>query len=145
MGDGFREINLTDREQGELKLLVVTPRDGDPWGLLAPLRDTAWGRQVAIVSGEALSHAMHGWATPLVREIGVPPRVRAKRVPEVCALNRSCLGFKAGICQPGPDLPDCYEPPGLEGPLRSAVTQVALAWREGRFVVVVNGPEFALT
>ena len=40
------EFDLTDTEQGELKLLVPTPAGDDPWGVLAPLRDTVWGQQI---------------------------------------------------------------------------------------------------
>ena len=47
-------------------------------------------------------------------------------------------------CRPGQGVPDCYEPPGLEGEVAMLATTVALAWREGRYVVVVDGPEFNL-
>lgn len=139
MSDGFREIDLTDPEQGLVKLLIVLPKDGDPWGVLAPLRGTAWGEQVAVVSPDAIEHALRGWATPLMREVGVTPVVRARRIPDgagMCVQMGSCIG--AGPrCRPGPDTPDCYEPPGLEwGEGMGVAVRVALAWREGRYVVV---------
>jgi hypothetical protein len=142
VSDGFREIDLTDPEQGELKLLVVLQKGDDPWGVLAPLRDTAWGEQVAVVSGSVFEHALRGWATPLMREIGVTPRVRARRISEEagrCGLHGPCLGSKPH-CRPGPDLPNCYEAPDLEwGAGLAEAVRVALAWREGRYVVVVEG------
>lgn len=143
MSEGFREINLNDSEQGEIKLLVVVPKEDDPWGVLADIRDTDWGQQVAVVSGESMSHALHGWATPLMREIGVAPRQRARRVRKLCSLAQGCVGAGPG-CVPGVDVPDCYEPPGVPPSVLMAVTRMVLAWKDGRYVVVVNGPEFSL-
>ncbi len=141
MSDGLREVNLTDAEQGKILLLVALALDGDPWGRLAPLRGTPWEAQIQIVSGEAYSHALHGWATPLMREMGPPPLVRAARIPvEVgqCVLYGPCLG-SSSFCRPAKKLPSCYEAP-IE-----IASRVALAWREGRYVVVVQGAEFVLT
>jgi len=143
MSEGFREINLDDAEQGEIKILVVLPRGEDPWGVLTDIRDTVWGAQVAVVSGEAMSHALHGWATPLMREIGPAPKHRARRVREPCALLKGCAGG-GSYCTPGADVPDCYEPPEMPPGASRAVARMVLAWREGRYVVVVEGPEFSL-
>lgn len=144
MGDGFREIDLDDPDQGLIKILHPLPRHGDPWGVLAPLRGTVWGAQIPTVTAEALSHALHGWATPLARELTIEPRVQARRVPVICALHRSCLGFRKETCRPGRELPDCFEPPDLGGAALLA-TRVALAWREDRHVVIVEGEGFSLS
>jgi len=144
MGDGFREIDLTDEEQGFIKLLVPTPAGDDPWGVLAPLRGTAWGDQIPEVSAEAVSHALHGWATPLTRVIGVKPYVHAKRIPAdvgLCRLHRSCLGATAD-CRPGVEVPGCYEGPDLDAAVARVAARVAMAWGEGRFVVVPVGEGF---
>lgn len=141
MTDGFREITITDPEQGRILLLVAIPIGEDSWGRLAPLRGTPWEAQIQVVTGEALSHALHGWATPLVRELGSPPYVRADRVPPEagrCALYGACVG-SSRFCRPGPKTPECYESAVPVG------SRVALAWREGRHVVVVQGAEFALS
>jgi len=137
----FRRIQLTDPQQGEIKLLVAVPRDGDVWGVLSPLRDTPWGEQIQVVSGENLSHALHGWATPLMREIGNPPETRAKRIPDevgVCAIREVCLGA-TDACRPGPELPGCYELDTVD----PIAVEVAQAWQDGRYVVVVEGSEFS--
>jgi hypothetical protein len=143
---GLREINLNDPEQGLIKILTPIPKDDDSWGVLAPLRDTSWGSRIITVSGEALSNAMHGWATPLMREIGPQPKAHAKRIPEadgVCSQIANCIG--AGPqCRPGPKLPDCYEAPNLPIGVRMLAAFVALAWRDGRYVVVVKGSEFSI-
>lgn len=137
----FRRIDLVDPQWGDIKLTVAVPQGGDPWGALAPLRGTPWGDQIQVVSGEALSHALHGWAAPLMREIGNPPETRSKRIPTDiagCALREGCLGATEA-CRPGPELPGCYEPEGAD----PVAAEVAFAWRDGRYVVVVEGYEFS--
>jgi hypothetical protein len=144
--DQVREFDLTDPEWGVVKLLVAIPKRGNPWGVLSCLKGTVWEQHIQVVSGESYSHAMHGWATPLMREIGVEPRVRAKRISEQdgrCRLWDGCLGVTPG-CRPGPDLPGCYEAPLADHDQSQAASIVALAWEEGRYVLVVEGAEFSI-
>ena len=145
MGDGIRRIDLNDREQGPLLLAVVIPRNNDPWGVLAPLRDTPWEGLVRVVGGEALSHAVHGWATPLVRELGPNPHAVMRRFATPCALSSDdqCVG-SSPACRPGRTMPDCYDPPDAEADLAVAVSTALLDLRSGRFVVVVDGSEFVM-
>lgn len=145
MGDGFRRIDLADREQGRILLSVALPRDGDAWGVAAPLRGTAWHGLVRTVSGEALSHAVHGWATPLVRELGPDPHATMRRIPTPCALSSGgqCVGATPE-CRPGRKMPDCYDPPDVDPDVGGVVTTVLLDLRAGRHVVAVDGPEFVL-
>lgn len=132
-----------------MRIVAAVPKGDDPWGVLAPLRGTVWGSLVREVSGEAMAHARHGFATPLMREIGPHPRVLSRKVPDedgLCAFARdgSCAGATLS-CRPGPKLPDCYEPPRLADPeAQRLATTVALAWRDGSYVVVVVGGEFSL-
>lgn len=140
MTDGFREMDLIDQEQGKILLLVALPVGEDAWGRLSPLRGTSWESQIQVVSGEAFSHALHGWATPMMREFGPPPHVRADRVSLEegrCTLHGPCAGSSV-FCRPSPKLPECYEAAIEVG------ARVALAWKEGRYVVVVQGREFVL-
>lgn len=145
MSEGIRRIDLTDREQGPVLLAVVLPRHGDPWGVLAPLRGTPWEGLVRTVGGEALSHAVHGWATPLVRELGPNPHAVMRRFATPCALSTGdqCVGASPA-CRPGRAMPDCYEPADADGDLAVAVSTALLDLRVGRFVVVVAGSEFVL-
>lgn len=145
MSDGIRRINLQDREQGSILLSVALPRDGEPWGVLAPLRGTVWEGLVRTVSGEALSHSVHGWATPIIRELGPNPHAVMRRHPTPCVLSTGdqCVG-SSPACRPGRGMPDCYEPPDADGDLSWAVSTALLDLRAGRFVVVVAGSEFVL-
>jgi len=142
----FRPLDLTDDEWGDIPILVVVPKRGSPWGILEPIRETPWADAIAVVSGEAMSHAFHGWATPLMREIGPKPIQRAKKVPELtgrCALLSGCLGAGPS-CIPEEHTPDCYEPPELEGEVAQAIIRVVMAWKSSRYVIVVEGDEFSL-
>jgi hypothetical protein len=141
--ESFRRFTVADERLGDVHLLVPFPSAESPWGALEPLQDTEWGAEIPAVSGAALSDALHGWALPLMRQIGVPPQIHAKRISEDagrCALSAGCIGSEPH-CRPGPDLPECYEAPGAHTGLTTAV---ALAWAEGRYVVVVEGAEFSI-
>ncbi len=146
MGDGIRRINLTDAEQGGILLTVILPKNDDLLGLFASIRGTEWAGLIRTVSGEALSHAVHGWATPLVRELGPHPSAVLRRHSTPCSLSTGdqCVGATAN-CRPGLRMPDCYEPPKLPMSVSSLVTTVLLELRGGRYVVAVSGSEFVLT
>ena len=146
MGDGIRHINLTDAEQGSVLLTVILPKNNDPLGVFAPVRETAWAGLIRTVSGEALSHATHGWATPLIRELGPPPSAVLRRHLTPCSLStgNQCVGATAN-CRPGARMPDCYEPPKLPLSVSSLVSTVLLELRGGRYVIAVSGSEFVLT
>lgn len=143
---GFRHITFTDDHWGEIKLMVVLPIGDDPWGVLAPIKDTVWGGQIRVVDAEAYSHALHGYLDPLMRVIGPEPKHLTKRIPlnqGRCALYKGCL--TAGPeCRPGLKTPGCYEPPALDVGVTPLVAQVVFAWQEGRYVLVVEGEGFNL-
>lgn len=147
MIDGLHLFKLDDLDHGEIALAVAIPREADPWGVLAPLRETVWGSLIREVSGEAMAHARHGYATPLMREIGPHPQYLARKVSDadgMCALKAECAGFTPK-CRPGKALPGCYEAPGLDLEGSRLAAMVALLWREGRYVLVVVGDEFSLS
>ena len=132
----------------DLHISRPTPVGDDPWGMLAPLRGTGWEPYIYIVSGEAFSHALHGYLQPLLDELGPPPLKVAKRIPDdesICELIDSCVVADRARCFAAGPPPDCYAPP-VEDPLLSrAMQQVSLAWADGSYVVVVVGSEFSLS
>lgn len=142
----LREYRLKDSVWGEILITRPIVRDGeDSWGVLAPLKDTSWGKQIPTVSGKALSIAAHGWLSPLMDEIGPEPHQLCKLIPldiGLCrqAQEKTCT-MAGPHCKPGLDLPDCYEVAG-DYAAASAAVAVALAWKEGRYVIVVEGDEF---
>lgn len=132
----------------DLKVLRPAPTRDSPWGPLAVLQGTVWGELIPVVSGEVWSHALHGYMRPLLQVIGRPPDISLRKVPEpyrFCVQHsQRCLMADAN-CHPCGKLPACYEPPGLgTDEARRAAATVALAWAEGRYVVVVVGEEFSI-
>lgn len=130
----------TEERQGDT--LVI-----DPWGILAPVRDSApqFARLVPVVTGEAWSHALHGYARPLMLKLGAAPSALLKMTPmRECHLKNDCIMYDPRRCCPGKKLPECWWPAGVEEAARQAVSLVTLAWAEGRYVVVVEGAEFSL-
>jgi hypothetical protein len=101
-----------------------------------------------VVSGQVMSVAVHGHTLPLVRLLGRPPEALMRKVPNefrVCGNAKGCGSFRVVDCQPCMKMPDCYEPPGLDSEVAVAAgALVALAWRDGIYVVLVEGPEFSL-
>lgn len=148
----MREITLQTETQGNILLLVTVATEATPWGEFEPLRGTSWQCGITLVSGKAMSHALHGYHLPLVRELGRPPTANGKQVNDAegaCALADGCLGWDSKHCRPSgalknkePGPPDCYEAPIMGATF--ITTRVCLAWKEGRHTVVVTSPEFSL-
>ena len=161
----MRFIDLTDpdplpdhKAEKVLLLVEIVPEDADHWGSLESLRGTSWEHGVKVISAEALSHALHGRFLPLLQSLGRDPRASGRRVePDegVCSQIKTCLTADKGLCRPGGGRgngrrlthgpPECYEPPLSEdtpGQIAEVFTRVALAWREGRYTVVVRGDGF---
>lgn|GEM_PF-1618743 len=144
-----RHVTLADAIFGDLRLMFPVPLE-DPWGVLAPLKGTSWEPRIPVVSGNVLSHAMHGHTKMLREKLGRPPRIAAQRVPEeeawcILGQNGSCAMAGAN-CRPGGNgsLPQCYLPPELTPDQAYVASAVALAWDEGRYVIVVEGEGFVL-
>lgn len=145
MSTGFQQIKLSDPDHNDIELMVTIPKGDDPWGVLAPIKDTVWGQQIRALPGEELSVARHGYMTPLLKHIGPPPYVLSKRIPDkdgycVLSYNGACSGASVH-CRPGPKLPTCYEPPNDP---TGVLLDIALAWRDGIYVVIVDGKEFSI-
>lgn len=149
MIDGLRYANISAPDQFGVLLVCYPPpqRGSDVWGVLAPLRETSWGPEIPTVTGEALSHALHGYVKPLLEMLGRPPQARALRIP---LKDRLCLEHQQNICAnanrdccPGSTrMPECYVPPTEDRGLAAVARAVAAAWDEGRYVFVVEGEEF---
>lgn len=138
-------FTIGTRHWGEVLILRPYPKPEETWGDLAPLKGTAFEGLIPIVSGTNLSHALHGLATPLMREIGPDPRGLLRMVPRehrACREARSCL-MVSRHCTPGPKLPDCFRPVGIDVEALPAAATVLSAWAEGRHVLIVEGAEFS--
>lgn len=143
----LRRIKLNDKDQGEILLAILVSKGSDEgWGEAIGLRGTEWERAIRPVSGEDLSHALHGWATPLARTLGERPSAVAKRLRQPCA--RVAVGdcpIAGPKCVTGPATPECFEPPTkLPKEAMPAAYEIAMALRDGYHVVRVLGSEFVI-
>lgn len=112
------------------------------------LRDTVWEKGIHTVSGDAMSHALHGWVDPLLREIGSEPRQTCKKIPievGLCSLYEDCINAQK-TCQPKhiQTLPSCYEAPLKDPEQQLILSEIVHQWSNGVFVIVVEGKEFTL-
>lgn len=142
-----QRYTLATQDYGSFKILRPVPKKGEPWGDLAPLKGTVWASLIPVVSGEVFSHALHGFARPLMAVIGPPPAALMRMVPEgfrLCSVRDGCIAYRSEWCHPCKKLPECYLPESLEVESRHPAGVVALAWAEDRYVVVVEGEEFSL-
>lgn len=162
----MRSIKLTESdtptgiEPEVVKLLVeFVPEGSEDWGVLEPMRETSWEAGIQEVSADSLSHALHGRLNPLLSELKRSPHYSAKRVSDeqgICDLQGNCIKYEKGFCRPGSEKgrgwrrkvgpPSCYQPPISASSARyhDAFFKVAMAWKEGVYVVVVKGEGFNL-
>lgn len=145
---GVRRFTIATQNWGDIRVLRPIPKDDDPWGVLAPLRSTGYGRLIPVVDGEAFSHALHGWAEPLKRQLGRDPAACLRLIPSEhgpCQDLKACIMANPDICRPVKKAPACYRPSGNLGVEEVGIAAlVTLAWAEGRYVVVVGDGEFSL-
>ena len=148
--EGLRRIKLDDGAWGEIRICYSIPRPGNLWGVLKPLQETSWGKLIPEISGDSLSEALHGNATPFMREAGRAPKDIGRRLTAsdaTCRLrqDRSChLAKDECTVSPLRELPFCYEAPNLEPPHFEIANFVAQMWNEGHYVVVLKTEGFVL-
>ncbi len=132
----LRTVKVRDEKLGELSFAVLV-------GGLGILEGTWLAPLVRVVSAEAVSHATHGYILPLMKELGPEPKYLVKRLDAstgwCSSYGPTCPGSSPS-CRPGPTVPACWR--SNIGDLAGDVVQ---AWRDGLYVVVVDGDEFSLS
>jgi hypothetical protein len=144
--EGIYRFSVLTSSGEEFLLLRPLPTKESTWGVLSPLEGTEIGGLITIVSGEDMSQALHGRVMPLVRTLGRSPRGLLKKIEGdmTCALIKTCLLADRAACYPCSKLPHCYAPPDVSEQAGLAAATVLRAWADGRYVVIVEGPEFSL-
>lgn len=140
------EFHLHTKEWGKILISRIVPHGDDSWGVFRSLEGTPWGDGIAEVPGEAFSHALHGRVMPLVRELGPEPVYLLKKIPEdwrICSAHTKCSIYQPKRCHPCSKTPDCYLPPKLSTEQVPLAAEIAMAWRNGFYVIAVVGPEFS--
>lgn len=140
---GIVTAKLPDAAWGEPTIARVIPtEDGGPWGLLQFLVGTDWEGLFPRVSSDILDQALRGYATPLMKILGPPPKALVKRLPVVethCSQRASCINHSP-LCVPGPKVPECWESATFKGGEATLVNDVVRLWREGVVVLVSAEP-----
>ena len=139
----MREFKISSKDWGDILISRPVTDKNNIWGWLKPLEGTIWGGLIPVVSGENMSHALNGMAIPLMKEIGPEPIYLLKKVSHMsCALLGECLTADPKVCFPHNKMLDCYMP-DKDFSIGPMAAYVALAWKEGRYVVLVEGAEFS--
>ena len=146
---GTRHIVIADEMFGDLELVYAIPRDDEPWGAYAPLKGTLWEPCIAQVSGIVFSQALLADTKALRKQLGRPPRIDARRLPDEMAFCAKAFdgtcAMATAFCRPGTGrLPQCYVAPGLDPEVALVAASVALEWKENRYTAVVLGEGFIL-
>lgn len=141
------EIPGADMQPFPYKIMRAIPRGDDYYGALRPLiEDEGWCTLFDVVTGEAMSHALHGYTHPLAQELRWKPEDRLKRHAVknlMCRYltDQSCRRRKTAICRPCEKMPMCYAP---EGDYQGLKLELLSSVKEGYYIVVVTSGEFAL-
>lgn len=134
-----RVVKVPTYELGDLDLLVLYRVQGvfeKDWSGIQGQEEVL--SLVTIVSQQVWDDALVGLTYPLVKALSLPPKGCLKKLPlkaKVCAKKEGCVFFDKKNCYPeSKTLPWCFEPCGLD----PKVTDLIAAWREGKYVVVVD-------
>lgn len=134
---GFHFIRIQDSVWGDLQIWRIAE------DVAMSVKDTPWFDRIPIVTGQSLSHALHGFVDPLMNEIGSHPKQVILRVKTPCALRKTCLS--AGpYCYPNLKVPECYEPEGVNSPANTVASFITMCWKAGQYVIRVQGEEFVI-
>lgn len=142
MMHGIVVHKLPDQAWGYIQIARVIPNDDHPWGVLRFLVGTDWEPLFPRIPAIILDQALRGYATPLMKVLGPPPRAFVKRLPRKdvpCAQRASCAS-QGPQCVPGPKVPDCWEPPTFQGVEATLISNVVRLWKDD-IVIVVAVPE----
>lgn len=143
---GIRRFTITDQRTSEkIEVLRPLPDRDSEWGVFECIRETEIGSLIPVVSGEALSHALHGYMQPLQDSLLRTPKHQFRKITEdlTCSEIEHCILANPAICVPCTATPHCYMPQGYQGQTAHAISTIVRAWADGRYVLVVSGVEFA--
>ena len=135
----IRKIILQDKQQGQLKVAFPIPRD-TPYGFFLPLASTYWRGLLPIVTEDALNHALQGWATPLVRELGPSGYHLSKKVlpkDRLCKEVSTCTMATSNCVIGCKKLPECFQSNSEDSDVAECVRQLVLLWAEGYSVIII--------
>lgn len=135
-----RRLKLATKEMGNLELLLIYPSPTGEWeGDWESLRGSSFAKLLTFVCEEDVNHALYGWTLPLVKSLGLAPKLALHTLPRVCGQKSGCLYHRPADCSPiSKKRPWCFEPAGLEGTAQRVGQEAVRLWGEGVYLVVVT-------
>jgi len=138
-----RQVKISTREMGTLRLLLITEKNGvweEEW---EPLRGTVFGDQFTVTDRETIEQALKRWSRPLVDALGITPEGALKKIPpesRECFKCKRCPLYNEKLCFPeSKNMPWCFEPGGVASEsVRYAATRAFEQWRDRVYLVVVR-------
>jgi len=135
-------VRVLTVEKGPLEILIIWSAKGLWESEWEPLRETPWAKLLTIVHPEVMEHALRGWSRPLVLALGLPPEGCLRKIPvehRQCMQRGPCPLYESEKCHPiAKELPWCFEPEGLESPVKEAVSRLIQVWHESVYAVVTH-------
>jgi hypothetical protein len=136
-----RRLSLATKELGRLEVLLIYCQDGVWEKDWRPLQGNPITGLFTVVTLDNINHALAGWTSPLVKGLGIDPKLALHSLPEKrCALWSSCLFKRPTDClSNSKKTPWCFEPAGVEGDeAKNLGREVIQMWREGVYVLVIQ-------
>jgi hypothetical protein len=139
-----RRLRLDTRELGPLELFVIYSYNGAWEARWQPIQHDEVAGLFTVVSKEVYDHALLGWTKPFITALGLSPEGALRKLPvahQQCEARKRCTFYDKKRClAASPKMPWCYEPGGVEdGEKRRLVAEIIGEWRQGVYVVVVQG------
>jgi hypothetical protein len=128
-------LKLLSQEMGFIELYFIYSENGvweEQW------RPLQGAMNLPSVTKEVADHALHGWAKPLVDNLGPPPKGMLHKLPSKrCWHEKNCSFYEARRCELLlSKMPWCFEPAEIfPGNLAAEIVKL---WRQGVYVLVVE-------
>lgn len=138
-----RRLKLLPREIGELQLYLIYETDGVYESYWRPLQGHEVTTLFTRIPQDVLDHALHGYTSPLVKALGIPPVGALRKLPPAarqCVNHGRCSLYVARDCVPtAAAMPWCFEPGGSEDEqVRKLGAEAIGLWREGVYILVIS-------
>jgi hypothetical protein len=135
-----RRLKIATAEMGYLELFLIYSVEGRWESDWEPLQGQPICDLLTHVSKEMWDHALRGWTSPLVKNLGLPPEGGLRKMSQVCTHLDSCPMHDLKRCTPlSKRMFNCFQPLGVEGDIAlQLAAEIVRFWREGVRVLVVE-------
>lgn len=135
-----RRLKLATVEMDDLELFVIYSTGGQWEEAWLPLQGFPIDALLPRVTKETFDHALRGWTSPLIKNLGLPPTGGIRKVHQKCADRAKCPLYDPNRCSPkAVKMWNCFRPRDVEGEVaQSLAAEIIRFWREGVHVLIVE-------